>query len=98
MAHNQRFDFDRAADLQTKLKGEINAITDRLNKTQNMVEGVREWWKGGSEEAFIKNFEATKREVVKGLEKWFEENRKLISEVAKVKEDQDAELRKAFRT
>ena len=98
MAQTQRFDFDRAADLQSKLKGEISAIIDTLNKTQNMVEGVREWWKGGSEEAFIRNFEKTKKEVIRGLEKWLEENRKFIGEVAKVKEDQDTELRRALRT
>ncbi|GHU50695.1 hypothetical protein AGMMS49975_02240 [Clostridia bacterium] len=95
-ASNQQFDFSKATELQGKLKNEISSITDTLNKTQTMVEGVREWWKGGSEEAFIKNFENTKKDVIKGLDKWLAEYQKLIKDVAKTKEEQDNALKKAL--
>ena len=96
MTQNQQFDFNRAAELRSKLKSELSVVTDRLNKTQRMIEDVREWWKGGSEELFIRNFEKTKKDVVKGLEKWFEDYQKLLKEAAIIKEVQDAELRKVL--
>ena len=94
MTQYQQFDFGRAADLRGKLRGELSSITDRLNKTQKMVEDVREWWKGGSEELFIRNFEKTKKDVVRGLEKWFEDYQKLLKEAINIKETQDSELRR----
>jgi uncharacterized protein YukE len=96
MTQNQQFDFSRADELRGKLKGEITSITGRLNKTQKMIEEVREWWKGGSEELFIKSFEKTKKDIVKGLEKWLEGYQSLLKETAKIKEIQDAELRRVL--
>jgi uncharacterized protein YukE len=98
MATNQQFDFGKANELKGKLKNEITSITETLNKTKTMVEGVREWWKGGSEEEFIRNFDKTKKEVIKGLEKWLDEYQKLIQQVAKVKEEQDKEITKALKS
>ncbi|MCL2048455.1 MAG: hypothetical protein FWG87_06980 [Defluviitaleaceae bacterium] len=96
MSAVQQFDFGKATELESKIKNEINAINDTLNKTQTMVETCREWWKGGSEEGFIGNFSKTKKDVSKGLQKWLDEYQKLMKDVARVKKDQDTELKKAL--
>jgi len=96
MAANQQFDFGKARELEAKLKNEINSIKETLRQTKFKVESVREWWKGGSEEGFIRNFENTKKDVEKGLERWLDSYQKLIREVAITKEEQDAALKRAL--
>ena len=96
MATIQHFDFGKAKELEAKLKNEINSIKETLNQTKVKVESVREWWKGGSEEGFIRNFENTKKDVEKGLERWLDSYQILIREVAMTKEEQDAALKKAL--
>ena len=93
----QRFNFDEAQKLEGKLNDEIGFIKDKLNKTQQKVGEVDQWWKGGSEKAFIENFASTKNEVVASLEKWLQEYQQLIQKVAKVKRDQDDSMARALK-
>jgi len=92
-----KFDFDKAKALEATLVKEIDSINNTLNGIQTQkVEPVRDWWSGGSEEAFIKNFEKTKKDVSKNLQKWLEEYKKLIQDVAKVKKEQEDAVKKAL--
>jgi len=94
---NLEFDFGKAKELEGVFIKEVDTIKTTLDGIQTQkVEPVREWWKGGSEESFIKNFERTKKDVMKSLQKWLEEYKKLIQDVAKVKEQQEKEVQKAL--
>jgi uncharacterized protein YukE len=95
-SNQQKFDFDQAKTLESKLMGEVGKIENTLNQTSKMVAGVRSWWTGGSEEGFINNFENTKKDVVKGLSQWLEEYKALIAKVAATKTEQDAALKNAL--
>jgi uncharacterized protein YukE len=92
-----QFDYDKARELETKLVKEIENIKIALDKVNKLVESCREWWKGGSEEAFIRNFMTTRKDVEKSLQRWLEDYRKLLKEVAKEKELQEKELKDALK-
>lgn len=96
MATTQNFDFDKAAALRTQLKNKIEVIDQSLDDIQNTVNGVREWWTGGSEEGFIKNFTKTKEKIRKGLQEWLKDYENLMKEVEKEKAKADDELKKAL--
>jgi uncharacterized protein YukE len=93
----QTFDFGRASELRSQIKGKINDIDTTLNQIQTTVEGCREWWKGGSEEGFITNFKNTKTKIRKGLQDWLNEYEKLMKDVEKAKQDSDAALASALK-
>ncbi|MDR0570750.1 MAG: hypothetical protein LBG71_05990 [Clostridiales Family XIII bacterium] len=93
---NQRFDFDRAAELQKNLKNEIASVMEALDRARALVEGCRAWWKGGSEDAFIKNFERTSKDAGKTLTKWLEGSAKELGGVAAVKKEQEGDLKKVL--
>ena len=88
-----KFDFQEAKNLETKLGRELEGIKATLDNSKRSVEGVREWWKGGSEEGFIDNFESTKNEVNALLRKWLDGYKQRMQEVARIKRQQDDELR-----
>ncbi|GIO85887.1 hypothetical protein J25TS5_28190 [Paenibacillus faecis] len=92
MANQQKFDFDQAEGLKNKLQSEIAKIESDLKRMATMVEGVKSWWSGGSEEAFIANFQTTKGQVVTSLNKWIEDYKQLIGQIAEVKRQSDADL------
>jgi uncharacterized protein YukE len=98
MSNIQQFDYERARALEGELVSEIESINETLNRIQTTrVETVREWWRGGSEEAFIRNFESTKREVSRGLRQWLEEYKKIMRDVSRTKDDQEKALTRALR-
>jgi uncharacterized protein YukE len=82
--------------LKSTLTKEIDSITKTLDGTKKRVAGVRSWWKGGSEEGFINNFEKTKKEVEKGLRQWLEDYQRLIDKVEQTKREQDDALKRAL--
>ena len=88
----QKFDFDKAKKFENTLSKEIDAIVKTLNGIKEEVDGVRSWWKGGSEEAFIQNFERIKADLEKGLQQWLEEYQKLIEIVGWKKIEQGVSL------
>ena len=92
----QAFDFGRASDLRNQIKNKINDIDTTLNQISTTVESCREWWKGGSEEGFIKNFDSTKKKIRKGLNDWLNDYEKLMKEVEKAKRESDSALNKAL--
>lgn len=92
MAANQKFDFQQAEALKTKLQSEIVRIEGDLKRMTTMVEGVKSWWSGGSEDAFINNFRSTKDQVVTSLNKWIEEYKQLIQQISTIKAESDADL------
>ena len=92
MAANQKFDFGRAKELQNTLQNEINKIESDLKRMASKVEGVTEWWSGGSEQSFIGNFQTTKTQVVKSLNTWINDYKKLIADIADIKQQSDADL------
>ncbi|WMT42046.1 hypothetical protein RE628_06310 [Paenibacillus sp. D2_2] len=96
-ANQQKFDFDQAKNLESKLQSEISKIEADLKKMATMVEGVRSWWSGGSEEAFISNFQTTKGEVVKSLNAWADDYKRLIQKIAEIKQQSDADLANQLR-
>lgn len=81
MAVQQKFDFGQADALKSKLKSEISKIESDLKNMAKQVEGVKSWWSGGSEDAFIGNFNTTKDQVVKSLNIWVEDYQKLIESI-----------------
>ncbi|GGG02769.1 hypothetical protein [Paenibacillus aceti] len=96
-ANQQKFDFQQAEALKTKLQSEIGKIDADLKRMATMVEGVKSWWSGGSEEAFIANFQTTKTQVSQSLNKWIEEYKVLIGKIAEIKQQSDADLANQLR-
>jgi uncharacterized protein YukE len=92
MANQQKFDFEKANALKTKLNQEQQKLENDLKGMVRQVEDVRQWWSGGSEEAFINNFKATKEKIVKSLSECIAGYNKLVDQVAKAKQDSDADL------
>ncbi|MDD2234885.1 MAG: hypothetical protein PHZ11_10175 [Desulfitobacteriaceae bacterium] len=94
---NQRFDFNEANRLKTQLTTEINKIESDLKHMMTMVEGVRNWWSGGSEEAFIQNFRGTKDKIEKSLNECIADYQRLIDQIARVKQESDADIARQLR-
>ena len=94
---NQKFDFEQAKALQQKLKGRIETVDGMLNKMQTTVNGVRAWWKGGSEEGFIRNFETTRKQIRKGLQEWLRDYEKLTKDIATAQRKSEDDLTKALK-
>ena len=92
-----RFDFQEAKNLEAKLDRELEGIKATLSNSKRSVEGVREWWKGGSEEGFIDNFEKTKNEVTALLQKWLDTYKERVQQVSTIKRQQDDELARQLR-
>ncbi|MGF7046940.1 uncharacterized protein YukE [Paenibacillus sp. DS2015] len=93
----QKFDFGEADKLKGKLGSEISKIESDLNNMAKQVAGVTSWWSGGSEVAFIENFEKTKKQVVSGLNEWLTDYKLLIDAVKKNKEESDTFLANQLR-
>jgi len=97
MAENQQFDFERSQQLRSKITAEIASLDEALNKVQTKVESVREWWRGGSEEGFIRNFLSTRRDVRRGLDRWLKDYDRLVRDVERAKQEQERALEQALR-
>lgn len=93
----QEFNFNEADTLKTTLKNEIDKIKSDLGRMEKKVESVTNWWKGGSEEAFIGNFKHTKNSVVTGLEQWLSDYQTLIDSIKRNKEESDKFLADQLR-
>ncbi len=92
MANLQKFDFNEANQLKSKLSSEINKVEADLKQMMTMVEGVKAWWSGGSEEAFINNFRQTKDKIVKSLNECIADYQKLVDQISKAKQEADADI------
>jgi uncharacterized protein YukE len=92
MAVNQKFDFDRANQLKSTLTNGAGKLETDLKTMMQQVEGVREWWSGGSEQAFIENFRRTKLNIEKSLNQCIQEYNRLIGEIAQAKQQSDADI------
>ncbi|MFP4697782.1 MAG: WXG100 family type VII secretion target [Eubacteriales bacterium] len=94
---NQKFDFGEADALKTKLGQGISQIEDDLKQMMGQVEGVKSWWAGGSEDAFIDNFRGTKDHIVKSLNEYLEDYNRLIESIKKAKSESDAAIASQLR-
>ncbi len=94
---NQKFDFNEANQLKTKLSTGIGRVEADLKQMMTMVEGVRGWWSGGSEEAFINNFRGTKDKIVKSLNECISDYQRLVDEIARVKQENDAAIARQLK-
>lgn len=94
---NQKFDFNEANTLKTKLSTEVGKVEADLKNMMTMVEGVRAWWSGGSEEAFIQNFRGTKDKIVKSLNECIADYQRLVDQISKAKQDSDADIARQLR-
>ena len=90
-----QFDFDSAKAFQGKLDTTMEEVISELTKMEKKVEGCREWWKGGSEDGFIKSFANTKKTIDKKLKECAREYKKLVDEVKKVKEQEERDMKAA---
>ena len=97
MSRIQKFDYGRATELQSKLANEIHEIEATLGKTKTMVDSCQEWWKGGSEKAFIEDFDETKKEAVKALNEWLKGLQEVIKQTSEIYQKNDEQLAAAIR-
>lgn len=93
----QRFDFAEAERLKNTLKQEAQRLEADLRQLMGKVEGVRSWWSGGSEEAFIDHFRRTKDQIVASLNQVIEDYSVLIQKIADAKQQSDASLAQQLR-
>ena len=90
------FDFGRAAEFKGKLDSMMQTVIGELTKMETQVGSCRDWWKGGSEEGFIKNFSKTKKTIDTKLKECSKEYQKLVDEVRKVKEQEEKDMKAAL--
>jgi len=93
---NIKFDEGLAKELGTTVRGKIDELNAELERIKTTVEGCRNWWKGGSEEGFIRNFDTTKKEVSRQLQEWLNEYDKLINAAAAEKVEDEREGRRVL--
>jgi len=84
------FDEGKAEELKSQLKSEIESIKNVLNSIKQKVEAVRDWWKGGSEEGFIRNFNETQKKIIKQLEEWLKSYQDLMKQTVAAKREVEA--------
>lgn len=94
---SQKFDFNEANQLKTRLSSEVSKLESDLKNMMRMVEGVRSWWSGGSEEAFIQNFRGTRDRIVKSLNDCMSEYQRLIDQISRAKQESDADIARQLR-
>ena len=90
------FDFDRAKEFQGKLDTTMDTVIGELTKMEQKVGQCRAWWKGGSEEGFIRSFSNTKKTIDKKLKECAKEYKKLVDQVKKVKEQEERDMKNAL--
>lgn len=93
----QRFDFNQAESLKNTLQNEANKLSEDLNRMMQKVEGVRNWWQGGSEEAFIENFRNTKEQIVRSLNQVIEDYKMLIEKIKQAKQEAESSIAQQIR-
>ena len=90
------FDFDKSKEFQGKLDTTMGDVIGELTKMEQKVAQCRSWWKGGSEEGFIKSFSNTKKAIDKKLKECAAEYKKLVDQVRKVKEQEERDMKNAI--
>lgn len=93
----QRFDFDQANSLNGKLKSGATNLENELKRMMKDVEGVTNWWSGGSEQAFIQNFRTTKDKITTSLNQCLADYQKLVNDISKAKSDSDKAIADKLR-
>ena len=91
------FDEVKAGELQVQLGaciGEVNASLDSMGKE---VANIKDWWKGGSEDGFIENFNGTKTDIQKALNQCAEEYKQLVSKVVDIKKQSEINIANQLR-
>ena len=68
------FSRDGSAAIQTEFNNAIQPIAEEFKSAQNTVDGLHEWWKGDTADAFVEKFADTKQKVNNELNSWLEEN------------------------
>ena len=90
------FDFNQAKEFQGKLDTTMDTVISELTAMERQVGECRAWWKGGSEEGFIRSFSNTKKTIDKKLKECAKEYKKLVDQVKKVKEQEERDMKSAM--
>jgi uncharacterized protein YukE len=88
---NQRFDTERANSLKGDLGNGQRNIERELDNMKKKIGEIREWWSGGSEEAFITKFDTTCTKIRKSLQECITGYVSLVNQItdAKLKADEE---------
>ena len=89
-----QFDEGRAGGLKTDLTNCIGEVNSSLDKMGNEVGNIKDWWKGGSEDGFIDNFNKTKSDIQKALNKCAEEYKQLVDKITQIKKEAEQSIKK----
>ena len=81
-----------------KLKGDLGAcigeVNASLDKMGNDVANIKDWWKGGSEDGFIENFNSTKKEIQTALTKCADEYKQLVEKIKNIKKEAELSIKR----
>jgi uncharacterized protein YukE len=97
MGNQLEFDFASSDAFRGQLETSMQTVRDRLQTMEREVEKVREWWKGGSEEGFIRNFSTTRRKIDRKLNEVQREYQRLVTQVRRIKEQEERDMRAALQ-
>jgi len=70
--------------------GEVNASLDKMG---GEVKNIKDWWKGGSEDGFIDNFNKTKSDIQKALNQCAEEYKQLVEKIKNIKKESEQNMK-----
>ena len=89
-----QFDELQADTLKVNLTKCIGSVNSSLDKMGTEVSNIKSWWKGGSEQGFIDNFNNTKKDIQKALTDCSEEYKKLVDKIKSIKRESEASIKK----
>ncbi|MDR1687863.1 MAG: hypothetical protein LBS21_04540 [Clostridiales bacterium] len=88
-----QFDEGRADGLKADLGSCIGEVNASLDKMGSEVSNIKDWWKGGSEDGFIENFNKTKSEIQKALNECAAEYQKLVDKIKQIKQEAEKSIK-----
>ena len=92
-----QFDEGSADALKTDLAKSIGEISSSMDKMGREVAGIKSWWKGGSEDGFIDNFNKTKADIQKALNQCAEEYRQLVEKIKGIKRESEMNIKRQLK-
>ena len=89
-----QFDEGSADALKADLGKCIGEVNSSLDKMGNEVSNIKAWWKGGSEDGFIDNFNKTKKDIQTALNQCAEEYKQLVEKIKNIKKEAEMNIKK----
>ena len=87
-------DENMADGLKVELGACIGEVNSSLDKMGNEVGKIKDWWKGGSEDGFISNFNKTKTDIQKALNQCADEYKQLVEKIKNIKKESEQNIKK----